>query len=104
MSTQRKFTREELADLWIRSYEIGAPSGGPIPFPSARHHREVERAARAIIAGRSPGVEGWVNKRILELAHLRVEREAARRDIEELRQAIEAKIVRITITEGDDEA
>ena len=61
LSTARKFSLEELRDPWVLLYEIGNPFGGPIPFPSALNKREVDRAARAIVAGRSPGVKGWIN-------------------------------------------
>lgn len=103
LSTARKFSLEELRDPWVLLYEIGHPSGGPIPFPAALNHREVDRAARAIIAGRSPGVRGWLNKRITELATLGVERGAARRDVDDLKAAIESRIIRIRLMEGGDE-
>lgn len=103
MSIARKFSLEELRDPWVLLYEIGAPSGGPTPFPSALNCREVDRAARAIIAGRSPGVQGWLNKRITELATLGVERSAARRDVDDLKAAIESRIIRIRLMEGGDE-
>lgn len=103
MSAARKFSLDELRDPWVLLYEIGAPSGGPIPFPAALNRREVDRAARAIVAGRSPGVRGWLNKRIAELASLGVERGAARRDIDDLKTAIESQIVRIRLMEGGDE-
>ncbi|WEX77984.1 hypothetical protein PYH37_002828 [Sinorhizobium numidicum] len=103
MSAARNFTFEELRDPWVLHYELGAPGGGPVPFPSARNSREIERAARAIIAGRSPGVQGWLNKRVTELAALGVERETARQDVADLKAAIEARIVRIKLMEGGDE-
>lgn len=103
MSAHRQFSHDELRDPWIRFYELAPPSGGPLPFPSSRNHREVDRAARAIIAGRSPGVEGWIAKRIAELAAMRVDKETARRDIEALREAIECRIVRLRMTEDSDE-
>jgi len=103
MRTARKFTFEELRDPWVLHYEFDDPTGGPIPFPAARNNHEVDRAARAIIAGRSPGVQGWLNKRVTELAALGVEREAARKDVADLRAAIEARIVRIKLLEGGDE-
>ncbi|CUX08667.1 MULTISPECIES: hypothetical protein [Agrobacterium] len=102
MGASRKFTFDELRDPWVLHYELGSPTGGPIPFPAARFHREVDRAARAIIAGRSPGVQGWLNRRIGDLARWGVEKEAARQDIENLKEAIEARIVRIQLTEGAD--
>ncbi|GAA0607959.1 hypothetical protein [Paenochrobactrum glaciei] len=105
MPAARKFTLEELHDPWIMYYELGVPpSGGPLPFPSARNHREVDRAARAIIAGRSPGVQGWLNKRVTQLAAWRVDREEARRDVDDLKAAIEARIIRIKLMEGRDES
>lgn len=99
MGAKRRFTLDQLSDPWVRFYELAPPSGGPIPFPAARNEREVERAARAIISGRSPGVEGWLTKRITELAQLRVDKDDAKRDVEELRAAIEARVVRIRLME-----
>lgn len=100
MSAVHKFTLDELRDPWVAHYEICAPSGGPIPFPASRNIREVERAARAIISGRSPGVTGWLRKRVTELGLLGVEKEAAQREIADLKSAIEARIVRIMLTDG----
>ncbi|TBG03777.1 DUF6074 family protein [Rhizobium leguminosarum] len=92
MSASRQFTRHELLDPWVRFYEIRPPSGGPVPFPSSRNIAEVDRAARAIASGRSPGVQGWLNKRVVELARLGVERSVARRDVADLKAAIEARV------------
>jgi hypothetical protein len=92
MSANRNYTRAELLDPWVRYYEIRPPAGGPIPFPSSRNFGEVDRAARAIVSGRSPGVKGWLNKRITELARLGVEKEIAQGDIAALREAIEKRV------------
>lgn len=92
MSASRKFTRDQLLDPWVRLYEIRPPGGGPIPFPSYRNVPEVDRAARAIVARRSPGVQGWLNKRIVELARLGVEKSVAHRDVVDLKRAIEARV------------
>jgi len=100
MSAVQNFTLDELRDPWIAHYEISAPSGGPIPFPASRNIREVERAARAIVSGRSPGIAGWLRKRITELAVMGVEKETAQREIADLKSAIEARIVRIKLMDG----
>ncbi|QPA29255.1 hypothetical protein IR196_13690 [Brucella anthropi] len=100
MSAVHKFTLDDLRDPWVAYYEVCAPSGGPIPFPASRNIREVERAARAIISGRSPGVSGWLRKRVTELAILGVEKEAAQKEIADLKIAIEARIARIMLTDG----
>ncbi|MBA8819461.1 hypothetical protein BRY73_08420 [Ochrobactrum sp. P6BS-III] len=99
MNAVRNFNPDELRDPWIKYYEISPPSGGPIPFPATRNTREIERAARAIISGRSPGVTGWLRKRVTELALLGVDKEAASREIVDLKNAIEACVVRIRLTD-----
>lgn len=101
MSASRQFTRTELLDPWVRFYEISPPTGGPIPFPSSRNFAEVDRAARAIVAGRSPGVHGWLNKRIAELARLGVEKSVARQDVADLRAAIEARVTALRLGGAD---
>lgn len=59
-----------------------------VPFPSALNGREVRRAAAAIIAGRSPGIAGWLDKQARWLVNARVPKALAEQDIQQLEAAI----------------
>lgn len=66
-----------------------------VPFPSALNRREVRRAAAAIIAGRSPGIDGWLDKQARWLVNARVPKALAEHDIQELEAAICQEIANI---------
>lgn len=76
-----------------------APVPNVIAFPSALNRREVERAARAILSGRSPGIDGWIAKRARQLAVAGVCEGAARRDVDAFAAAVAR---RISDLEADD--
>lgn len=63
-----------------------------VPFPSALNKREVRRAAAAIVAGRSRGVDGWLDKQARWLIAARVPRDLAEQDIQKLDEAIRQEI------------
>lgn len=67
-------------------------AGNVVPFPSALNKREVRRAAATIVAGRSRGVEGWLDKQARWLIAARVPRDLAEQDIQKLDEAIRQEI------------
>lgn len=63
-----------------------------IPFPSSRNLREVSRAARAIVSGRSPGVYGWIDKQARQHAITGITRDLAEKDLRDLEYAINSAV------------